>query len=712
MSSRVLVNSVSDIPAVLDLVEVYTASAADRNKGVVCGLVCEELLLRLLNIGCTDIRVSLKGLIIKRIEIRAAGSRADEFEAEPKSEQDRIEASLNRSLLEQYANHYTYHYRNGVNVYMVFSGAKNNLDLSDEIYDFYKNADRDSSKKTMSVLRHIIKHHKGFFSLSVFNILLKHLAALMLPVFVSNIINTVIDTGTFFCWPVYMNIFLSIASLAVNLICFSIDSHYYRRFTRAVEAGLRMALVQKLQVLSMRFHRESQSGVILSKLISDVQFIQMLIYDRFLDIIHLSEDILFIIVIALIRFPLMLAFYIVIVPVDILLLRHFSKPLQERRSHMRKQTEQVNAAVKEMLEMESLTRSHGLEGMEYRNILHKVRRAQMASMQYDIKTVSVNNISFGGFQGLKLLSLSITALLAAMGYIDIGTLVLFQSIFDLIVVNVQKMLEALPMISQGYDSLVSINEILYSNDIEQNGSNVIHEPIRGDLEFKNVTFSYDAEKEPVLKDISFRVPAGGSVAFVGKSGEGKSTILNLILGLNSVQSGEILIDGMNLDDLEKTAYRHNIAVVPQNTVLFSGTLWDNLVYGMGFVSPDQVMEVIHKVGLDDLISSQPDGLYMRVLENGANLSGGQRQRISIVRALLRNPRIILLDEATSALDVTSEKQVQSAIDAMMGVCTVIMVCHRLNTLRHADVVYKVHDGKLQRLENYDQVLEEMEEENN
>ncbi len=710
MSRKVFVNSVSDIDKAMELVDEYTSPLSDRNKVVVCRLVCEELLINLLNTGCTDIRISQKGLFVRRIEITAEGGRADDCEAAPKNGQESIETGINRSLLEQYSNHYTFRYKRGINIYEVFSGAKSALDLSEEIYDYYKNAGPDKPHKTTAVLGHIIRHHRGFFFLSVFNILVKHLAALMLPVFVANIINTVVETGTFFCRPVYLNIILSIASLSLNLICFSIDSHHYRRFTRTVESGLRMALVQKLQMLSMRFHRESQSGVILSKLISDVQFIQMLIYDRFLDMIHLSEDILFIIVIAMLRFPLMLAFYIVIVPVDIILLRHFSKPLQERRSHMRRETEQVNAAVKEMIEMVSLTRSHGLENTEYRNILHKVRKAQMASMQYDIKTVSVNNISFGGFQGLKLISLSVTALLAALGYIDIGTLVLFQSIFDLIVNNVQKMLEALPMISQGYDSLVSINEILYSSDIEQNGTKVIHEPIKGEIEFKHVSFSYEDGKNPVLNDISFKVPAGGSVAFVGRSGQGKTTILNLILGLNSVKSGEILIDGMNLDDLEKTAYRHNIAVVPQNTVLFSGTLWDNLVYGMGYVSPDQVMEVIHRVGLDDLVKSQPEGLYMKVLENGANLSGGQRQRISIVRALLRKPRIILLDEATSALDVTNEKQVQDAIDAMMGVCTVVMVCHRLNTLRHADVVYKVQDGKLQRFESFDQVLQEMKDE--
>ncbi|MBQ5787070.1 MAG: ATP-binding cassette domain-containing protein, partial [Oscillospiraceae bacterium] len=278
-----------------------------------------------------------------------------------------------------------------------------------------------------------------------------------------------------------------------------------------------------------------------------------------------------------------------------------------------------------------------------------------------------------------------------------------------IISNVQRMLDALPLITQGYDSLVSVNEILYEKDVEQNGTVLLPGPVRGEIEFRHVSFAYEDGQEPVLKDVSFRVPAGGSAAFVGKSGEGKSTLLNLILGLYRVQEGEILIDGLNLDTLDKTAYRRNIAVVPQNTVLLSGTLWDNLVYGLGYISTDRVMDVIRRVGLEDLVASLPDGLNSRILENGGNLSGGQRQRISIARALLRDPKIILLDEATSALDSLSERQVQDAVNAMMGSCTVIMAAHRLGTLRCADTIWKVAGGKLERCGDVEQALRDSEE---
>lgn len=708
MGNHIKVTRASDIPAAVEMVERYSASMQEGAGTPVCPLICEELLLRLLNMGSSEIEVSLHRFPLRYIEIITAGERADAFSALPETEADRIGAQINGCLLEQYADSFDFRYHKGVNVYRVFVEKRDTIDLTDEIYAFYKNADPAARSRPTAVLRYIAHNHRGFFALSIFILLLKHLAALLLPVFVANIINTVTQTGAFFVRPMLANILASVAALAVNLICFGLDSRFYRRFTRAVEAGFRMALVQKLQALSMRFHSGTQSGVVLSKVASDVQFIQMLIYDRFMEMLYVCEDVLFIVVVALTTFPLMLAFYLVIVPAVVFLLRRFAGPLQDSRAGMRRQNEQVNAAVKEMLEMEGLTRAHGLEKTEYRSILTKVRGAQRAAVSYDRKTVIVNNLTYGGFQGLRLLSLSFAALLTAGGYINVGTLVLFQSIFDLIINNVQRLLDAVPLITQGYDSLVSVNEILLERDVEQNGTALLPSPVRGEIEFKRVTFGYEKDKPPVLNDVSFQVPAGGSAAFVGKSGEGKTTILNLILGLYSAQSGDILIDGVKLDELEKAAYRRNIAVVPQQTVLFSGTLWDNLVYGLKYVTTDQVMEVIRRVGLGELVEALPDGLNTRILENGGNLSGGQRQRISIARALLRKPKIILLDEATSALDSVSERQVQEAVDAMMGSCTVVMVAHRLGTLRRADTVYRIDHGALRRYDSFEQVMQEME----
>ena len=708
MAKCIKVTKADDISVAVELAERFASSFPDTPGMKNCPLICEELLLRLLNTGCREIRVSQKGYLFRYIEIQAQGDRTDETPAEPGAGKDEIGRQINDCLLEQYTDYYTFRYVNGVNLYRIHAGKHNASDLTEEIYGYYGDACPAEPRSPMNVLRYIAGRHKGFFLFSVVINLLKHLGALMLPVFVSNIISIVSGTGAFFTLAVYQNILMALASLSVNLVCYWLDSRYYRRFTRTVEAGFRMALVRKLQVLSMRFHSSTRSGAVLSKLVSDVPFIQTLIYDRLQGILYVSEDIVFVIVIALIRFPPMLAFYLVIVPAVVYLFRRFTGPMQEKRAVMRKRNEQVGAAVKEMLEMEGLNRAHGLAKTEYRSILAKVREAQHAAVLYDWQTVSVNNITYGVFQGLRLVSLAFAALLTATGHIEVGTLVLFQSIFEMIISNVQRILDEIPMFTQGYDSLKSVNEILYAGDLEQNGTALLPSPVRGGIEFRQVTFGYEEDLDPVLKEISFSVPAGGSIAFVGKSGEGKTTILNLILGMYSVQDGEILIDGVNLDTLEKTAYRRNIAVVPQHTVLFSGTLWDNLVCGLNYVSADTVMDVIRRVGLEDLVESLPEGLNTEILEGGGNFSGGQRQRVAIARALLREPKIILLDEATSALDAESERQVQKGVDAMMGSCTVIMVAHRLSTLRRADIICRLDRGKLSQYEDFEQVVRDME----
>ena len=287
-----------------------------------------------------------------------------------------------------------------------------------------------------------------------------------------------------------------------------------------------------------------------------------------------------------------------------------------------------------------------------------------------------------------------------------GTVVLFEFLFDMLVNSIQRMLDALPQIAQGYDSLVSINEILFEKDVEHSGSLRLPEPVRGEIELDHLCFAYDDPSAPVLKDISLHLPAGKVAAFVGQSGAGKTSLLKLILGLYPPTGGEIRIDGMNLAELDLNDYRRHIAVVPQNTVLFSGTLWDNLVFGLKYVSRSQVMEVIRSVGLEDMLQSLPDGLNTVILEGGGNLSGGQRQRVAIARALLRDARIVLFDEATSALDAASEQQVQWAIDAMLSKCTVIMVAHRLNTLKKADLIYRIENGQATLCPSYESLIDE------
>lgn len=700
MQEKIVVNGRADIAQARALV----AGAIPGADSQICVLLCETMLVYLLESGMTGIEVSVRG--DRFVDLRAAGEEIDFTIPAGVPEDVRVELEIGLNLLEGHKNRVDLRYNKGVNRCRIFAAPRRELDLTSEIEAFYDHADDRQREKPMAVLFYLVGNHKARFALSMFFMAIKHVGAVMLPVFASGIIDEVVNNHVFFTRTMLLNVLGSIIALTINLAGFWADTKVYKSFTRALESGLKLALARKIEMLSMKYHDRTQSGRLLTKLSSDAQYVEMMIYDRLRDVLHLSIDVVFVLGVALQRFPPMALFYAAIVPVTVLLIRSFSKPILARKTFMRRQQETSNAAFKEMLQMGSLTRASGLQYESIKKVSYTVYRVQEAARDFDAENVHVNNVTYGGFQGFRLVCLCFAAYLLYRGHISVGTVVLFQSLFDTVINSTQRVLDALPQITQGYDGLVSINEILYERDVEINGTLKLPTPVRGEIALDHITFAYDEGAKPVLNDVSLRIPAGKTVAFAGKSGAGKSTLLNLILGLYTPTGGGITIDGVALDQLDKNEYRHHVAVVPQHTVLFSGSLWDNLVYGLKYVSSSQVMEVIRSVGLEEMVQQLPDGLDTVVFEDGSNLSGGQRQRIAIARALLRNARIILFDEATSALDALSEQQVQQAIDIMARGATVVMVAHRLNTLKKADQIYRIEDGRVQPVASYEALMSE------
>jgi ATP-binding cassette subfamily B protein len=200
------------------------------------------------------------------------------------------------------------------------------------------------------------------------------------------------------------------------------------------------------------------------------------------------------------------------------------------------------------------------------------------------------------------------------------------------------------------------------------------------------------------------VKEGETIALVGESGSGKTTVLNMIIGFITPSDGRLLIDGMEIGDINLRSYRRYISVVPQTPVLFTGTVRENIVYGMEHVSEEELAHAVEAANLKSVISKLPMGLDTMIGEHGANLSGGQRQRISIARAIIRNPRVIILDEATSALDTISEKEIQDALDRLIQGRTTFIVAHRLSTVRGADRIVVLDRGKIREEGSYEELM--------
>ena len=224
------------------------------------------------------------------------------------------------------------------------------------------------------------------------------------------------------------------------------------------------------------------------------------------------------------------------------------------------------------------------------------------------------------------------------------------------------------------------------------------------IELKDFSFQYKAQSEPTLKNLNLTIYKGEKVLIVGPSGSGKSTLLNLLIGFIQPSSGRIFLDDQPLDELDMRSVRNYLAVVPQTTLLFSASIKENITYGLKNVSKERLDEVIEAAQLSSLIDQLPDGLDTLVGEHGNKLSGGQKQRISIARALIRQPKIILLDEATSALDNQSEKKIQQALNYLTETPTTFIVAHRLSTIKEADKIVVIDEGKIVEMGTYEELL--------
>jgi ATP-binding cassette subfamily B protein len=279
--------------------------------------------------------------------------------------------------------------------------------------------------------------------------------------------------------------------------------------------------------------------------------------------------------------------------------------------------------------------------------------------------------------------------------ISVGDAVMYHTYFGMLIGAVQQFLSVFPALAQGADAVRSLGEVLEAEQLERNeGKPSAPVPLRGEIVFENVGFSYPRGREVALSEISLQIKPGETIAFVGESGAGKSTLVNLAIGFRQPTTGGVKLDGRDLRELDLRTYRRQIGVVPQTTLLFNGTLRENVTYGLEKVSDDVLWKILADANLTDFVRSLPQELDTPLGESGTLLSGGQRQRLAIARALVRNPRLVILDEATSALDTESERLVQEALVRLTKGRTTLIVAHRFSTIRHAHRIVVLHGGRI------------------
>ncbi len=476
------------------------------------------------------------------------------------------------------------------------------------------------------------------------------------------------------------------------------------RLGSLMSMDLRGKLFKKIQTLSMSYVDSRPAGEIMHRITSDTnsvrEFMERCFGNVFSNLITMVGAVIYMLIINW-RLALLV---IVFAPAVLIMSRLFHRYIFKMFRAQGRKNDNMKSRLQDVISGIRVVKSFGCEGREAEKFSEQSNEiARINSRNESFWAIFFPAITFviglGAhfatyFGGLDVLR----------GTMTVGTLVQFIAYATMFYGPMRWMAHLPRMIMRMLNSLDRMYEILDEEpDITDTPAPKKCEG-RGEVEFKSVTFGYDPGT-PVLENITFKVEPGEMVGLVGPSGVGKSTIINLLMRLYEVDSGSITIDGVDLREISSSDLHSLIGVVLQDTVMFSGTIGANIRYARPDATLEQVIAAAKMANAHDFICRLPDGYDTYITERGGNVSGGERQRIAIARAILANPKLLILDEATSALDTESEELVQQAIERLTGGRTTFAIAHRLSTLRHADRIIVLNEGRIAEVGTHDQLLE-------
>lgn len=531
-----------------------------------------------------------------------------------------------------------------------------------------------------------------------------------LPVITGAVIDIVADGG-----PV-SSVLLWFA-LAVALLAQHYPNHlvYTRNFmtvVRGTGAALRNALVERLQVLSIGYYARASSAVVQSKVVRDVENVELMLQQVTHPLLSAAMVMVGAVTMTAIKVPEFLPVYALAIPTALLIRRSMARRSQARNAEFRREIEGFSAQVGEMASLIPVTRAHGLERTAVSRVADGADGVRRSALRLDLLNGRVASVSWVAMQLLGVCCLVLAAVVSLTGVVAVtpGEVVLLSTYFALLTQGLTQVLNLVPVTARGVESVRSIAEMLAEPDLERNEGRRRVDTVRGDLRLEHVYHRYADASQDALHDVDLVVREGETVAFVGPSGSGKSTLLNLVLGFVRPTSGRLLLDGADMAELDLRTVRRWVSVVPQESVLFEGTIRENVAYGLenpgddDATTDERVRAALRDANALEFVDALPDGWDTVVGQRGARLSGGQRQRLAIARALVRDPRILFLDEATSALDPEAEAVVRDALDRLMRDRTTLVVAHRLSTVRAADRIVVLEHGRVVEVGSHDALM--------
>lgn len=579
----------------------------------------------------------------------------------------------------------------------------------------------DAVKKKVfdfSLLNRVFQFVKPYNSYLVISIVLSILLAVFAPVR-PYLINLTVDvaTGKPVHTPGWLRVFMFntdlsdvtrfiIAVTIFQIVFLFIETTFRFIFSfltswlgQSVVKDIRVTVYKKVMNLNLSQFDKTPIGTLTTRTINDIESINDIFSDGLIPII---SDLLSII------FTLAIMFYmdwkltlISLIPFPGLIIAtyYFKESVNRSFMKVRNAVSALNAFVQEHITGMQIVQAFAAEGREF----SKFKKINKEHRDANIHAIFAYSVFFPVVEVVLAVSMGLLVWWIAGNELDAGLLVAFILYLNQIFRPLRVIADKFNVIQMGMVSSERVFKVIDNPDVIQSEGIYAPATIKGKVEFKNVWFAY-VKEQYVLKNISFKAEPGDTIALVGHTGSGKTSIISLLNRLYHIQKGEIKIDEVNIEDYKLEVLRSRIGVVLQDVFLFSGTVLENITLRNPLISKEQVIEAAKMIGVHEFIMSLPDGYNYNVMERGSTLSLGQRQLLSFIRALLYNPSILILDEATSSIDTESEALIQQAIDKLIAGRTSIVIAHRLSTIRKASKILVMDKGELKEAGTHEELL--------
>lgn len=467
------------------------------------------------------------------------------------------------------------------------------------------------------------------------------------------------------------------------------------RFSEKVMADIRIALYNKIICLPIPFFEKNRVGDLNSRINNDVTQLQEMLTWSLNELIR--QAIVLIVAIFYIFYTNYKLGLVMIstLPITVAIAFIFGRYVKNLSKRSQDSLAEANIIVDETFQGIQMVKAYTGEYFESKRYLRIINESVQHALNTGKYRGGLVTFMITGVFGGIILMLWYAATLMLKGELNSGELFFFVIMTGSVGTSLATLGDLYSRLIKTVGASEHLNEILEETE-EVALQDITKTTItNGDIQFKNVSFSYPSRPEiQTLKQINFEIKDGESIAFVGSSGSGKSTITRLLLSYYKLQEGEIYIDNKNITTFNTSELRKGIGIVPQEILLFGGSIRENILYGKENATEDEIIQACKQANAWDFISELPEGLDTLVGERGIQLSGGQKQRVAIARAVLKNPRILILDEATSSLDAQSEKIVQDALEKLMKGRTTIVIAHRLSTIRNVNKIYVIRNGEI------------------